>query len=130
MTGRLLRASRISAGEDWRVTQGAMGPSRARTTSLNDLLLAIAIVGVLLAWLAPAVKAAPGNDPSVAWMALAASTGFVALFAYRRYTTLQTLDLLAATVATTAMPLLLIRNEAPYLFAKYALTLIVLATVW
>jgi hypothetical protein len=98
--------------------------------SLSDLLQLIAIVGVLLGWLVPGVKAAPGNDPTVAWLAFLASTGFVAVFAFPRYGTAQALVLVAATVATTAMPLLLLRGDMPYLFPKYGLTIAVLAALW
>lgn len=94
---------------------------RAQYT-LRDLLIAMAIAGVLLAWVVPAART------STVWVAaFPVPAVFVILATFRRFTALQILVMVTATCATVALPLL---KDVSGLYAKYAATLLLLGTVW
>ncbi len=107
-----------------------MGNARGQRPSLPQLLILIAILAILLSWLSSTLKALRGSEEPVAWTAFGASAAVVWILTKRRYSTIQTLDMVAASVATTAVPLLLFRAEVPNLLLKYTATLSALTGLW
>ena len=98
--------------------------------SLRRLLVLIAILAILFSWLVPTLKAMRGGETPVACLAFAASSIVVWARAHRRFTTIQVLGLIAASIATTALPLLLLRGSVPHLFPKYVATVGLLTGLW
>lgn len=99
-----------------------MPAARRRQITLHELLIGVAILGVLLAWVIPVVRISP------IWVAaFAVPAAFVTLASFRRFTTLQIMVMVTLTCATVALPLL---SGVALLYAKYAATFLLLGVVW